>query len=291
MKQLLMVIPLLLCCFIYSASATSLQGTVSDSTTGSPVIDAKLIAYTFTDNGDSLIFEVSSGSSGNFFFGDLPNGTYSLQCTHPNYITQIRRNIQITSTDLALYFHFQLQDRIVYRDTYVGGHVYSVPEMLPAFIPLENATIVLNSEVVGFSARSDKDGAYHFWNIPGGWYFLSAFAPGHIPQHNIDTIFVEEHSHIENLDIYLKPYNSNPVSLSGIVYEKNSNLPVHPASLSLFAIHTGITDSAFFEIQNNPDGSYNFKSVPPGFYRLECRARGYQTFVEQAIDLTQDDLT
>jgi hypothetical protein len=290
MKRLVTILPLILFCFILSAQAMSVQGLVSDSVSNKPVTDARLIAYTFTANGDSLVFEVISDSSGSFSFGDLPDGVYDLRCEHPLFFAQFRRFVQITAADMALYFHFRLHPRLTPYNNYVAGHVYSAPEMLPAFIPLENATITLAGEVTYFTARSNQEGAFKFRNLPPGPYLVSAFAPGHIPKYNFKTIVVRHNTKIDTLDIFLKPYDTNVASLSGHVYDRNSNLPVYPAMISLYGIHAGIADSIFFETKNNPDGSYKFEKLPPGIYRAECVARGYRTFVARALEITQDDV-
>jgi len=124
-----------------------------------------------------------------------------------------------------------------------------------------------------------------------GLYYVSASAPAHYPAHNIDTLFIEQNTHISDLDIYLTPYDSTAgVFLSGYVLTADSmNFPVHPAMIKLTTT-TPDGDSIVIRKVNNPDGSYAFMNLIPGIYDAEVKAHGFDPVNISNLDLTSGNI-
>jgi hypothetical protein len=183
-------------------------------------------------------------------------------------------------------------------DAVLSGHVYSTPPMLPAIIPLPGADVYLSGNGVKQHAISDSDGLYEFTDVLPGMYILSAAAPGHLPTNFVDSIVVESAMRVTDLDVYLTPYDGEGfVTLSGFVWEKDTETPVHPAYITLLPLADIYTfapipeESISITIVNKPDGSYLIENIPRGVYNIKCTSRGYQSQILYNVKLGSEYVT
>ncbi len=285
--------------FVSVTSAGNIDGFVSDALTGTPVAKAQITALNISpDLPDSLFYSTISEEDGEYHLENLVPGTYMIWCEHPEY--QYQKSMDIIIEDgTSLKLNFTLHKKNSGHHSLVSGHVFSQPPMLPVIIPLPSATVYLQSGNITFNTISDSTGYYLFSNIQPGKYLVSAEAAGHQKKTNIDTILVEEGTKIENLDIYLTPEELNPSSsLSGKVYEEESNQPVHPAYITLIPNNPYFSegplpflDGLEISVLNNPDGSYLIEDIPPGFYTIMCTAKEYITLFYRDIKFYAQEMS
>jgi hypothetical protein len=291
---------------ISSLSATGLQGIVSDQT-GKSITAAQVSACGYDASGDSVFYNTMSGFDGEFGFSDMKTGTYYLSCTRAGYLPYRSGPFTLQGTT-NLFMNITLLISDVDCINSISGHVYSVPALLPAFIPLAAADVFLVNNIRSYHTRSDQDGLYEFKNVQPGIYFLSAEAFRHVPQVNIDTIEVVDGIDITGENIYLVPVDASElVSLSGHVWsagitDQNIPQPVYPAYITLMPgrIYILSEDSSgivapdtiypLVRVKNNPDGSYEIPDIPKGHYNVSCEARGYEPEYVFLLDLTTDDV-
>ncbi len=180
----------------------------------------------------------------------------------------------------------------------LSGHVYSTPPMLPAFIPLPGANVYLNGNGITLQVTSNPEGYYQFDAISPGKYVLSADASGHLPAYHIDTLVIEQDTRINDLDIFLMPYDGlGFVTLSGNVWGKYTDELIHPAIITLYPVLSTTADNIIavdsygISVINNPDGSYVIKNIPRGIYNVSCRAREYDVQLLKNVNLSVGDVT
>lgn len=278
---------------ISSSLAGSIEGLVSDAETGDPISGVQITALGFTPEfADSFFYTAVSKEDGKYVMENIRAGSYVVWCDHQEYQYKKFANIAIQEQS-QLQLNFQLQRKFSEYHTLVAGRVYSQPPLLPAFIPLPGATVFLENENVLLQTESDENGFYLFADISPGKYLLSAEAPGYLRAENIDTIWVEDGTKINNLDIYLIPEEQNPFStLSGKVFNQNDQKPVYPAYITLIPHHyyfsngpLPIRDSLEISVKNNPDGSYLIEKIPAGMYIIMCTSPEYVTERYREINL------
>jgi hypothetical protein len=297
----------ILCLFMAgSLNAAGLEGMVSDQA-GTAVSGAYVSLYGSDATGDSILLDTMSGFEGEFSLVDVKSGTYCLSCTHAGYLP-FRSAPLILEENTTLFVNVTLLTLNATCINSISGHVYSVPPLLPALIPLAGADVFLAGRVRSYHTRSNADGLYEFKNIQTGTYYLSAEAFRHIPQYNIDTLEILNGTDISAENIYLLPLDpAEMVKLSGHVWEESFTdqdfpQPVHPAYITLLPGRidvlknesggTFVPDTVYplIRVVNNPDGSYEIPDIPKGYYNVRCEARGYQSAYIFLLDLSSGDV-
>ncbi len=277
--------------------AGNLQGVVHDAESGTAIAAAQVFALTYTAEGDSLFYAGQTGEDGRYMISDMAPYSYVVWCQHPDYLP-MKVNDIVVSENASLSLDFTL-DRVHYQDydTRISGTVYSTPEMLPAFIPLAGATVILYSNAVRFETQSNDDGRYAFHNIPPGDYKLIATAPQHQPYEYDDIIAIKEGNYIDNLDIYLIPLPyQNTSTVFGTITNPADNTPVYPAYITVIPLYYTMTDipvpvePEIYAVINNPDGSYIVENIPSGEYLMICSAQTYKWQRIEAIGLDEKEV-
>lgn len=118
-------------------------------------------------------------------------------------------------------------------------------------------------------ATSDENGMYYFSSVPAGTYQTSASAEGY--NTNTSQVLPVGNNETTQLDVLLTPAN---VTLSGTVYDKETDLPISGATVILSNGQTITADE---------NGYYSF-SVFPGTYTVTASADGY-TSNQESITL------
>ena len=282
-------------------NAAEIQGVVSDQQ-GNPISEAQVSAYSFSTLNDSIYYHTTTSTDGSYKLENLQPGSYRLICTHPMYFPY--RSDPFTLNDVtAQVMNITLFGKNTEYTNSVSGHVYGVSPLLPALMPLADATVLLSNTMMSYHTMSQADGLYEFRNILPGTYYLSAMAFGYVPQYNIDTLEVVNGADIAGEDIKLVRLDSTQsVRLSGHVWEEGTDTPIYPAEISLAPriLYMQNGDSIGIvppfpypqpvTVINNPDGSYEISGIPKGFYNVSCRAEGYETVHVWSLDLSKEDV-
>ncbi|MDQ0380707.1 MSCRAMM family protein [Amycolatopsis thermophila] len=146
--------------------ATGLGGVVRADSTGVPVMGATV---TLTDFRGEVIGSYLSGESGEYSFGALPAGSYTLAVNAPGYRPTA---VAVTMTDAAVRQDVDLADAAVIR-----GSVH-VPEA-PRPWPRITVSLLDESGDVVRSTHAGDDGRYAFHDLDPGTYTVVAtsYAP------------------------------------------------------------------------------------------------------------------
>jgi hypothetical protein len=279
--------------------AGTVQGVVSDASTGLAISSAQIYAMGYSPDGaDSVFYSDVSGLDGKYTLANMMATSYVIWCVHPDYQHMKVRDVAV-SENATLTLDFAL-DSLVHQDydTHVSGMVYSTPELLPVLIPLPGATITLYNSEQRFATHSNNDGFYAFNNIPPGDYNLAAVAPNHQPYQSTDLIILQTGSRIENLDINLIPFPYPDTSVvSGTISDLSDNSPVYPAYITLIPLYYFLAECPLpvepqiYAVINNPDGSYMVENIPPGDYMMICSAQLYKWQRIETVNLTDQGAT
>jgi len=280
MSLLRSVFSILIISLIFSPAlyAGGLQGIVTDAESGTPLADAQIHALTFTAAGDSLLYSAKSGADGQYQINNMGAYAYLVWCEHTEFLTIKKDQVIISeNANLALNFSLHQYNHPLY-DTRVSGIVYSTPEMLPAFIPLPGATVMIQNDDRQYQTKTANDGSYIFQYIPPGEYKLSAVAPNHQPFEFPDLLVVTEGVYSEiNINLVPLPY-PNTSTVFGKITESGTNMPVYPAYVTMIPLVYFLTDGPvpiepeIYAVINNPDGSYIVENIPAGDYMMICSA-------------------
>ncbi len=266
-----------------SLFAGNMNGVVYDAETGDVVSDAKIIALSYTANGDSLQFSTRSTSDGQYELTNMAPYSYLVWCEHPDYQVNKVNDVVISENanftlNFSLLRHYEPD-----FDTRISGVVYSTTELLSAMIPLPGAKVVIYGENSRFETISNDDGRYKFNNVPPGEYKLTAEAAHHLPYEYSDIISLQQGDYIDDLNIQLVQLpHPNTSTVYGKIVSPTDNTPVYPAYVTVIPLYYTMIDGPIpiepdiYAVINNPDGSYVVENIPSGKYLMICSAETYK---------------
>jgi protocatechuate 3,4-dioxygenase beta subunit len=122
--------------FYINVTATAIEGTVTDSKTGAPILGVSLL---FTTNPESSIpvgnnYKTNTDSSGHYYISDVKPGIYVIIAERKNYETHIPEKILIPdSADAVIEYNFSLTPVIIpeYKYGKISGKVTYDNDGLP----------------------------------------------------------------------------------------------------------------------------------------------------------------
>ena len=89
MKTAIYTLLFTLLAFTLSTAQTSIEGTITDASSGEPIMFASVVLY----KGDILIKGVESDLNGNYFFSDIDPGTYDVVASYIGYTPLKQANV------------------------------------------------------------------------------------------------------------------------------------------------------------------------------------------------------
>jgi len=264
-----------------------LSGSVFDEETGEPVFPA-FITVVLTDPSlyqsplppEIIGITVRNNEDGSYLIEKIPAGIFDVVCTARGYETKVVPKVDFTSADQILDFYLIPITPPVHN--LLAGTIYDANsgDALPdVHLTLSNLSgPELDGPEIIYHTRSDKMGYYQFYNILPGKYQLTAFKRGYYPF--TDTLAIDENTWITDFDLKLEPFpTTDQVTLWGYVWDRTTDqVPVYPAHIEVLGF-TAAGDSLYYHTLSNPDGSYKIAEIHPGYYKLRCSARGYETEV------------
>lgn len=235
----------------------SISGSVSDATTGAPIIGARIL---IRDSVGILVRFTTTDQFGNFVLRNFVPGMYSVTSSAPNYSTEITGVIVESSVTAGADVQLtSIVGNIAGQITDVNGN------------PLSGDNIQLklfgsNGELLqAFIAQTDS-----FFQIPelsAGAYFVSASLDGYTS----NTVAVIVNSGV--VSSITIPMSQILTILTGTVIDSSTGAPVMGTAVSLSLT----TDTGVFVAKQYPgtDGSFMFESIAPGIYLLNVNAENY----------------
>ncbi|MFO7650326.1 MAG: carboxypeptidase-like regulatory domain-containing protein [bacterium] len=136
-------------------------------------------------------------------------------------------------------------------------------------LPVDSAKVTAG-RCGGRSAWTDADGNYTIADLAAGSYAVKAMKCGEYVMKSYPTpVRVEEGQAVTGIDIALSPMQGGgggDGSISGIVYDKSTNLPVVDAKVFL---------NCHYYVMTNELGEYTLGDLADGSYRPKAAKEGY----------------
>ena len=245
----------------------SLRGTVTNIS-GTPISGATVKVY---DVNDNPIEHANTGGNGQYIISNLTAGSYKVTAIETGYLLPTVTPVSIqenkTSTlNIALTPDPEANLSIIYGiiKSNLGG------------VPIEAAAVSLFEQttpeptLIGSGLTNDR-GQYIFGLIPAGDYYISVAKLGYLPNQSA-TINVTTNEFIGSDVTLLVDSQSNTGTISGIVTDHTTGIPIANAGVALYSI-TGTApneiETVIATTRTNPGGRYLFANVGPGTYRVK----------------------
>ncbi len=260
---------------------STITGLVSDAATHLPIPGARISLFS-EPTGGRRHFETRSDSNGVYRFTALPAGEYLARAEARDYLAEFWQEadsvaaatrIVVGNGDTFEEIHFTLSS---------GGAITGVVSDAQTSLPVAGAVVTVHSQNRRDSrvTRSDANGVYGVEGLSGGLYLVACAAPGFLPQwydgvatrREATAVAITADLATEGIDFQLDRPAPKPRSISGVVSDDSSGLPIpHAIIIATPVMHfarPGRTVTA-------EDGSYVLSGLVPGKYLLAAQARGY----------------
>jgi hypothetical protein len=262
----------------YLALAGSIEGTVAESGTGTPITGASIRLYDAA--GTVLPGFTTSDGTGAFTVGQLPSGNYYASCTTNTYIPELWRNetcvecdvttgeaIPVTQPSTTTGVGFELDK---------GGRILGTVTVEGSGTPIAAAYIIVFDSVSGTpldAALTVGDGSYEtYGTLPTGSYTVTAFdvngeyvaevydntlcLPCGVPTGGT-PVAVTAPGDTTGIDFSLSPGGF----VEGTVTIEGSGVPLDLAGVTLYDSSGNVVASA-----GTWEGDYTASGLPTGTY-------------------------
>ncbi|WP_377890517.1 collagen binding domain-containing protein [Alkalihalobacillus sp. R86527] len=237
------------------------QGTVLD--TGGEVVVGATVELRSVSPFGPIVSTVLTDSDGNYDFGTISNGTYTIVVTANNYGSESGSVLIVDGVPTIQQFALTPDPASVEGVITTGG------------VPVPNAVVKLLdiTETSIFEVQTDADGRYLIQNINPGIYTLVVNNPDYQAAKQGFTIGAGESTTV-NFDLV-----PQPSEITGRVLNLQTNFPVVGAIVQIFfgdsvqPSQRAVTDGA---------GDYTITGLAPGPYTILITAPNFDTFTAGA---------
>ena len=265
----------------------SITGIVTEDGSGVPIEGATVILY--EDGGIVSVESTTTAADGTYTFGTVGSGDYDLEFTATDYDTEWFDNAaDAASGSIVIADSTETSSPVTTADAALllsllpPGSITGIVTEDGSGVPIEGATVILYEDggiVSVESTTTAADGTYTFGTVGSGDYDLEFTATGY------DTEWFDNaasaaagsltvgsgQATTANAALLLVPL---PGSISGIVTEDGSGVPIQGATVILYE------DGGIVSVESTTtaaDGTYMFGTVGSGDYDLEFTATAYVT--------------
>ncbi len=229
-----------------NSSIATVTGVITDKNTGLPISNATVI---ITDK-DGKSFTATTDPTGAYTINNVPKGEYSTKVTANGY-NEVTGSISVNDNTT---YNAELNRTIVTVTGVITDKTTS--------LPISNATVIItDKDGKSFTATTDATGSYTINNVPTGDYSTKVSATGY--NEITGSISVNDNT------TYNAQLDRSIVSITGIVTDKNTKLPISNATVTVTGngkTYTATTDAT---------GAYTINNVPTGDYTTKVTANGY----------------
>lgn len=206
------------------------------------------------------------GINGTFLTTGLNPGTYIVFVSADGYVSSQLGAIIVSGQTTNLVFDLAVVQYTISGTITDSGGVNGLPDTLVRIIDI-------NGNIVGITQTSGalgQEGFYSISGIPEGFYTVTAinvnFQPG------ARTVFVNADT---TVDISL---GNNPVTLSGVVFDSVTSIPLVGATVEIFNADTSLLIRRTLSTVN---GQYLAEGLAPGNYRINTFYPNYEIGLNQ----------
>ncbi len=261
---------------LYDAGKSgSIAGTVTDSSTGKPIKNAKITANSTT--GGTGVGNELTNNKGKFNITSLPPDTYVIYFSADGYASSQKYGIKVSKGKTAT-VNLKASDN-------VGAITGKITDKKGK--PLSGFTLFAGARKKGpgwGNGRSDSDGKYAIENLPPQPYNI------HVPASNSYggqwKRDVKVASKKTNAGINFQLVSSG-LTISGKVKDSN-NRPLKDVKVEAFEITEGEIELGYGITSSDKNGNFKIKRLLPGeAYRIFTDLAGYKT-TSKTIELKKD---
>ncbi len=262
----------------------SLSGHVLDAITGAPIAGAAIRVYNEEKNiGRQRYFQTVSLDDGFYVFTGLPSGRYVVEAQAEGYVREYWQEADsLRQADLVTMESGHSVTGIDFT-LGVGAAIQGQVTDAENDQPIADAVIEVQSVRGRVRTRglTNEEGRYLISGLPPGAYLVSAVIAGYVPQWYDSVASRREAKHIvlassqlaDGIDFRLGKIEPLPVSLSGLVIDDSTKLPLPGAHIMAMPVSSrGRIRKAI----TGEDGAYVLRGLPPAKYLLLIHAAGYK---------------
>ncbi len=224
-----------------------ISGTVTDAQTSLPVQGVTVTCGA----GCSA---TSTDSFGDYFFDNVPPGTYSLTFSDSGYVTQTVPAVVVASGNTTLVGSVALTE---------DGEITGTVADQQTAVPITGATVTCGGGCPTTTATTDTSGTFAFTDVPNGAsYSITVSAPGYVTQTITGVAVTGPNDTSESIAL------TEVGGVSGTVAAAGTLTPIQNASVTCTCQAGSLT--------TDPSGAYAFTQVAPGApYTISVTAPGF----------------
>jgi len=238
-------------------SGGTLQGTITD-TSGAVVAGARVDAV------GPVTRRASTNRDGIYRFTSLPEGTYDLTATAPDYNPATASGVAVVEGQTTT------QDFVLNGVGTIEGTV-----MDSANAPIAGARVQVMGPVTR-TMMTDNNGFYRF-RLPVGSYDMTVTAFAYNPGSASGVMVVDGQTTRQDFTLVLAPSHS----VSGTVTNSITGTPIRGATVRI--LNTPIPPAT-----TDANGMYLIPSVPEGTYDIQAAAAGFLSMTRPGVVVDRD---
>ena len=266
-----------------------LSGTVSVDSSSAPIPGAIVVAKMI---GKPIDYEAFSKQDGSYQLKGLLPGKYIVKALARGYHRQFYLNqtvrdsatvLELAADDSLGQINFSL-NAVTQQGGGISGLVLSEADSLP----IEGAWVLAFPKRKGmpYISVTSADGSYNFSNLPGGTYFVLAWAKGFLGEFydgvrnwkKATPVKVNVPDVVDDVNFSLAPVSEGTYSIAGRVFSHNEDQPLE----HVFVYAHGRNGANGFAVSDE-DGNYRISGIPAGHYCIFAARVG---FWQQPADST-----
>lgn len=261
-----------------------LAGRVIDAMTLAPIAGAHIRAYN-EERGVGLkrYFEATSKEDGTYAFTGLPTGRYIVESDAVGYVREFWQEADSLRNATLVTMESGKDVSGIDFTLSTGGKIAGLVTDAATGLPIADAQIELlaRSGRLTLIGRSDAQGLYTIGGLPTGSYLVGARIKGYMTQW-YDSVATRREAlpaavtapnTTAGIDFELTPLDPLPRSISGLVAEDTTGVPIENARILAIPVRAKARPRLAL---TGADGSWVIRGLSAGQYVLLIDAVGYK---------------
>jgi hypothetical protein len=262
----------------------TISGIVLDEKTSAPIAKATIHAYNDMKGiGQKRSFSAVSADDGTFSFAGLPSGSYILDAQASGYVKEYWQEADSLRNAKLVTVKSGVQVKDIRFTLGTGGSIQGNVTDAGDHAPMADVLVQVQSARyhTKWTANTDASGNYNITGLKSGSYVVSASISGYVSQwyDSVSTartatkVQVVAPKATDNIDFALTKIVPLPRSISGLVVDDSTGLPLENAVVKAIAVNS-LNPSK--KALTAGDGTYVLRGLADGSYILLIHAVGYQ---------------